>query len=207
MSGLNNNQREDFRKRRQYSFQGEVVDVGLGVYGHHNIIGPIVLTAMFLPTERHMDTLLRHNLQSGCNFYRETLRECSMYNRILTLNYTELGFLVKAFDPQTFSNTILSEGPDHATLFELGVKTYKNFLKVITKKLKFKINAVYYRQMRPFNRPLYEALACAFPQIKFVIHCDDDQMSTRNLSNISNLFANQFYFQRFIWNWSFPEIE
>ena len=68
-----------------------------------------------------------------------------MYKRVLHLNYIELGYLVKNYDPEQASNIIQSEGPDCLNIWEIGVKTYTSFLKLITKKLKFKVRTCYYR--------------------------------------------------------------
>ena len=93
-----------------------------------------------------------------------------MYQRILSLNYIELGFLVKQFDPEIVSNFIQSESSDYTNFMNIGVKTYTNFLKVITKKLKFKVNAVYYRDRRCFCKQTFEQIAFNFPNIKIVNH-------------------------------------
>ena len=44
---------QHYRNQRKYMFQGQPIDVGIGVYGANSMFGPIVLTAMFLPTENH----------------------------------------------------------------------------------------------------------------------------------------------------------
>ena len=88
-----------------------------------------------------------------------------MYSRILSLNHTELGYLVKQFESEELSNLIQSEGKDKTSLFEIIFKTFKNFIKIVTKKLDFKIHAVYYRNMKAISPLVYEKLAFEFPKI------------------------------------------
>ena len=87
------------------------------------------------------------------------------------------------------SNMVQSESCDNCNLQDIGFKTYLNFLKVITKKLGFKINHVYYRNLRAFNHRCFEKLALSFPNIKFVHYQDDDCMTVRNICNSAALFA------------------
>lgn len=171
-------------------FEGKEIDVGLGAYGTNSMFGPIVLTALFMPSDSHKRTMFRYDLMNTPSYSSETTREATQYTRILTLNYVELGYLVKSFDPESVSNIVQQELPDEQNLQEIAVRTYINFLKIIQKKLKFKVKLVYYRNNRCFGRATYEGLARVFPRINFVAHQEDDCLTVRNIANIAILFAN-----------------
>lgn len=73
------------------------------------MLGPIVLTAVFLPSSWCLETLLRYDIaffkSSGAS-NRETISDLARYNRILTLNRSELGYQIKAFSPEEFTNIL-----------------------------------------------------------------------------------------------------
>jgi hypothetical protein len=96
-----------------YLFQEETVDVGLAVHGSQNLVGPIVFAAVFLPSLRANDILFRYDLhhsRPNLNQKRETLADMARYQRILSLNRSELGYLVRAFGPEQMSNILQGEG-------------------------------------------------------------------------------------------------
>jgi hypothetical protein len=85
-----------------YAFQNEPIDVGLALSGAVNLVGPIVFTALFIPAERVLDVLLRYDLFRSTrqgNSDKEKIADVARYNRLLSLNRTELGYLVKKIEP------------------------------------------------------------------------------------------------------------
>ena len=114
VNGHSAGSREWFRNRKEYAFTNEAIDVGLGIYGPTSMFGPLVLTALFLPSSKHQTTLYRYDLMYQGYHDKQSLRESQSYTKILSLNYTELGFLVKSIGPEQVSNMILSEGHDAA---------------------------------------------------------------------------------------------
>lgn len=132
---------------KKYLFQSEVVDIGLSCQGPQQIIGPIVLAAVFLPSSRHQETLLRYDLLYNKDRQRE--KECisdqARYNRIMSLNYSELGYLVKSINPEEVCNLLQAESPKEIYFSDLIIHTFKNFIKIIIKKLKFRVKCVHIR--------------------------------------------------------------
>jgi hypothetical protein len=65
-------------------FQEEEVDVGLAFFGSQNIVGPITFAAVFLPTSKHKETLLRYDLYFSKAFHgsKESLADIERYNRL-----------------------------------------------------------------------------------------------------------------------------
>lgn len=108
----------------------------------------------------------------------------------MQLNYQELGYLVKAINPVDVSGTLLSEGLDRASYMEFTYQQYKNLIKMVQRRLKFKINVVYWRRAMNHCSAMMENLAKAFPELQFVNHQEDDSISTRNVVNTANLLAN-----------------
>ena len=54
-------------EKLSYAFEREPVDVGLAINGGSNVLGPLVFTALFVPSQRVMDILLRYDLYLGTN--------------------------------------------------------------------------------------------------------------------------------------------
>ena len=92
------------------------------------------------------------------------------YTRILQLNYKELGYVLKAIDPLEVSGTLLSEGHDRITNMDFAVVTYRNLIKTIQRKLRLKINVIYWRKSMNQCAAMIENLAKAFPTIQFINH-------------------------------------
>ena len=59
-------------------------------------------------------------------------------------------------------------------MFDLTFDVFKNFIKVVTKKLNFKVHAIYYRNTKSITGLVYEKLAHNFPKLQFVNNQDDD---------------------------------
>ena len=97
---------------QRYLFQNEPVDVGLGVQGPLNLVGPLTFTAVFLPSSKHQDILLRYDLwfNQHNGFGKETISDIARYNRLLSLNRSELGYLIKVVGPEEASNILQGEG-------------------------------------------------------------------------------------------------
>jgi len=142
-----------------YLFQEETVDVGLAVHGSQNLVGPIVFAAVFLPSSRANDILFRYDLhhsRPNLNQKRETLADMARYQRILSLNRSELGYLVRAFGPEQMSNILQGEG--ESTFYQIHLKMFKKLIKRITKKLSFRINKITFRSFRFISQTLWVEL-------------------------------------------------
>jgi hypothetical protein len=100
---------------------------------------------------------------------------------------------------------ILSEADDNTSVYELIYTTYKNFLKLLTRKLNFKINRINYRVFKNMSKRIFLDLATDFPNLTFVHVPEDDRLNTRNVVNISYMFATQYAFQTTIYPYTFPE--
>ena len=66
----------------------------------------------------------------------------------MSLNHSELGYLVKQLHPSAVSNLLMSEASDSTDLFTVTYNTFMSFMKIVTKKLRFKVRKVY---VRPFK--------------------------------------------------------
>jgi hypothetical protein len=97
---------------QNYLFQNEPVDVGLGVIGPLNLVGPLTFTAVFLPASQEHDILLRYDLffNNHNGFGKESIADIGRYNRLLSLNRSELGYLIKVVGPEEASNLFQGEG-------------------------------------------------------------------------------------------------
>ncbi len=93
---------------KQYLFKNQPIDVGLSLFGPHQIIGPLVLAAVFLPASRHQEILIRYDLLHNKDRLRdkERITDIARYNRIMSLNHSELGYLIKAIGPEELSNIL-----------------------------------------------------------------------------------------------------
>ena len=58
-------------------FEGKEIDVGLGAYGTNSMFGPVVMTALFLPSESHKRTMFRYDLMNSASYKTETIREAT----------------------------------------------------------------------------------------------------------------------------------
>jgi hypothetical protein len=63
----------------------------------------------------------------------------------MSLNYSELGYLVKPISPEEICNLLMAESPKETYFSDLITNTFKTFIKIIVKKLKFRVNNVYIR--------------------------------------------------------------
>ena len=63
----------------------------------------------------------------------------------MSLNYSELGYLVKPITPEDTSNLFMAESPKEVNFTDLLIHTFKNFIKIISRKLKFRVSCVYLR--------------------------------------------------------------
>lgn len=73
----------------------------------------------------------------------------------MSLNYSELGYLVKPINPEELCNILMAESPKEIYFSDLIINTYKTFIKIIMKKLNFKVNNVYIRYS---NRIAWQAI-------------------------------------------------
>jgi hypothetical protein len=64
----------------------------------------------------------------------------------MQLNYQELGYVIKRIDPVDLSSQLMSEGHDALTYMEFNVLMYSNLIKTIQRKLRLKINNIYWRK-------------------------------------------------------------
>ncbi len=63
----------------------------------------------------------------------------------MSLNYSELGYLVKPINPEEICNLLMAENPKETYFSDLITNTFKTFIKIIVKKLKFRVKNVYIR--------------------------------------------------------------
>jgi hypothetical protein len=134
------------------------------------MIGPLVFTALFLPQNKHNEILLRYDLNYSFISKKESSHDIARYNRILSLNRSELGYLLKAIGPEEASNLMQAEGTSDAAMFtNLVMGVYRNFLKIIQKKLKFKIGDVSFRCNRFVYQGMWERLQFEFPKLSFKV--------------------------------------
>lgn len=80
--------------------------MGLALFGPSSMIGPLVFTALFLPQSKHNEILLRYDLNYSFISKKESSHDIARYNRILSLNRSELGYLLKAIGPEEASNLL-----------------------------------------------------------------------------------------------------
>lgn len=118
------------------------------------------MTAVFLPASKHTDTLLRYDLlyNSITGFSRESITDIARYNRLLSLNRSELGYLIKCVSAEESSNLFQGEHKSDLLFGDLVLETYRNFLKVIIKRLGFKINKVILRHTKVAFRGVWDIL-------------------------------------------------
>ncbi len=57
----------------------------------------------------------------------------------MSLNYSELGYLVKPINPEEICNLLMAEKPKEIYFSDLITNTFKTFIKIIVKKLKFRV--------------------------------------------------------------------
>ena len=82
--------------------------------------------------------------------------------------------MIKAIGPEEASNMFQGES-DHDKLFgDFMLYNYRNFIKLISRKLKIKINTVIFRLFKFSFRGLWNILAEDFPEISFKVCKDDD---------------------------------
>jgi hypothetical protein len=156
-----------------------------------------------------METLLRYDLafNSQPGYGNQSINDLNRYNRLLSLNRTELGYLIKCVSPEDCSNFFQGEHPEHDILYgDLVLDTYRNFLKLLTKRLNLKINQVVLRYCRNAFRGVWDILQEDFPALKFVVCQQDDSSFQRNVGNTAHLLAWLYLNNQVIWQWQFPEI-
>ena len=127
----------------EYDFGDEPVEVGLAVRGCRNLLGPIVLSALFIPSDRSITTLSRYDLFSGmgsaCHREKIGCTEFARYSKLLSLNKKELGYVVKSIDSEKVCNFLLSEDCGKNHFEDLILKYLKKLMVFITKKLRLKV--------------------------------------------------------------------
>ena len=131
------------------------------------MVGPLTFAAVFLPASRHQDILLRYDIfhRNMSNWAQSQLADIDRFNRLQTLNTAEIGYLVKSVLPQEVSNTVLGESETDQRFGDIVLSTYRNFIKVISRKLGFKINHVIFRLSRDCFRAVWDILELDFPEI------------------------------------------
>jgi len=95
------------------------------------MIGPLTVTAVFVPANKHQETLLRYDLgfTHSCTYrLQEHISDIARYNRILALNRSELGYLVRCLEPEESSNLFQSEASTDLLYGNFLLQTHRNFI-------------------------------------------------------------------------------
>ena len=111
---------------------------------------------------------MRYDLFYNNRNQPEKTTDIARYKKILSLNRAELGYLIKAVGPEETSNILQSENTRCSQSFaNLIIITFKNFLKVIQKKYKFRINEVIFRNTKFVYQGVWEDIQKEFPKLNF----------------------------------------
>jgi hypothetical protein len=104
-------------------------------------IGPLIYACVFAPVSSIEN--LKKEYEINWEAHHDEKASHRRYDRIRKLNYTTLGYFLKAIDPRTASNILLSEDPvEGQTLSSLLLDNYKKFLRLLVD-YGFKIQSVF----------------------------------------------------------------
>jgi hypothetical protein len=193
-----------------YEFSEEPVEVGLAVKGCRNLLGPIVLSALFIPSDRSITTLSRYDLFSGMSSCHQRKNigctEFARYSKLLSLNKKELGYVVKSIDSQKVCNYLLSEDSGRSHFDDLILKYLKKLMVFITKKLRLKVSKVIFYHTTSISSVVLGRLAACFPHLDFLTAKHEKYISVKDISNAANMLANMYATVEVIWKHEFPEL-
>ncbi|TNV76599.1 hypothetical protein FGO68_gene14715 [Halteria grandinella] len=186
---------------KEYSFLGQECELALYSVGQGLVVGPLVYACCFSPRDTAAELIHYFDLRDNASL-KEHVR-LQKYQVIKKLNYSRLGFFVKAYHPREVSNELL-RGDSNAreNITTLSYKTCKKLIKLVLAR-GFKIGMCYIGNCKAcFNQSMQKRFYKDFPDINFQF----DRKSIHNIPVLScaSILA-RMYREEQMWKWDFEE--